>query len=959
MWLLHRTSSFDCVVGPQDMERVCEVVCGMFGSRHHAPHVTIAVLWLLCLSHAEQLDKAEFRSVSVDAMPEGVTFAQKCNLYGGQCAFLRKGILRCMHGITESISLPGLLKWLPYMITFSSTSDDESYRNSLSNGVSPMKFTPQSMSSCTLSITIKERFNSTGNNWCSLLSTMMGAAVVELAALSPSLTDDSGQEISSHIKKNMTLCIRNLLFAPFTLIQKSCHGLRFLLDGTQVRGNQVHSTGARGVDMWKQMFAVWLLLEEKNIETVAQCFSLLGDACICAHGVKASALSHADFAGDMDVMLSMLLCVLDCMRRELRPNGGVTTEMGVTTSRQLRLCEDAVVGMLTTTVLFWWIRVNDLCIALMHMQAVSSEKQHGKKEEVLAALTQALSNPVVSPLLDAISRAKTTMQFPLVRVSCVENALSFSVPSASATPVPMRAELNELLAGNALSICHSLVFDVCLKVVLLSRCCSVDDSNHLEYPHFVNDVILHLTAFKGMTDNGDSHEEYRESVTQFVKRCFPLVDEDASLQLMLKTFWAEWHADPNSSSGALDHSKTNKTSFLGPEKQCFEAMESDISSQAPSLTNTLVRETTAPPTLLPTSTPGTKKKEPFTVVKRSYASLSTSNCANPAVQSSIVATSPYSPVINIRVGHPKDTHAEISSVLGKRREQEQDRHERVKLSSAPVISSHGKVLKSRQWDVVPTYSNCDRALLTAQSQQPCSYSFQEIDMGDPTNLPDITGIARVVKGRESGTHATGRLNGEEERSNGEESERECTEVDFNGDDGHTAVDEDTLVDTSIMNSVVKSVPEGSTGVKGLNGEDNKRAVARVPFESDETLTGVTLLSGTAVGNGVDCNHRAGGGKGSVLMASTVANDGLIEQADGDENVEGLTCVLTYIAHSNGILSDLIEGLPGTTLCEGSVLDKNGDSRLTQLDEAAWACHDLMGRILQYRRSLQADGRSPP
>ena len=259
LWLLHRTSAFDSAVKGEHVAELRRLFTLDCTSSHYnnrcsdsdsnsnsishfgissAPPSYIGVTLLLYLRHA-----SIFSLTSTGG--GGAEIAGGGGARGGGL-LLVSSLKRCMHGITESLALPGLLAWMPAAfpapcVSFKGSSPTDGVCGIVLNKVS----------SCP---------RSRGAAVTTLVGTFFAAAVSQLAGMSAELTTDSGEEISQDLRDKMKLGIRQLVLSPLWLINNGYSGVRHYFAGGD-NDNGDGCVNSAVLNNWRHLIGVWLQLE--------------------------------------------------------------------------------------------------------------------------------------------------------------------------------------------------------------------------------------------------------------------------------------------------------------------------------------------------------------------------------------------------------------------------------------------------------------------------------------------------------------------------------------------------------------------------------------------------------------------------------------------------------------------------------------------------------------------------
>lgn len=653
---------------------------------------------------------------------------------------------------------------------------------------------------------------------------------------------------------------------------------------------------------------------------------------------------------------------VDCLRKELPKTGG----------DMVKKCIEMSCVTWVSACLSWWNYVDSLCATMI------DESYPVNTFDLIANVSELMSDGAVGALLDVISYIKvflfgsTSVRIDLVDGCCGATSSFSATPTTPLTSSGNRSVLNVMLQGTALHVCHALLLDGVLKILITLKFWKhrSDAFIGVSLGTFVTKIITHLTAFKGLLDHSQRKEEsflYSNCVSNFVKRCYRLQngDNDGAVISFLKTFWNEWKP---LKGDRIDQVMVNLPGFLGGASGLFDLVEDQLVSVGASEKEKLLSIDLESREKKTDFTPRTSPIKPVTsslgkMTARSFAPVSSAVLLSKSVQPAAMS-SPYSPVINIRLTHPEATSAEISSVLGKRRQEVISSRSAIKVD--PVIhsidmgSAHvtkdGKQ-KARQWDVFPTYSSKDRVMMTAQSQQGSDSYVEMTDIHEYDEVYDTQKLCEVgtrldVCDLDSGVTGQGEVYARS-AIRGSSSQEDGTELDvtMNGEQNDAVgqadipIDVHTLLDTSLTEA----------SLRYSQAHSRQHGSIRVPLESDDTLTGATMIASANTSNDhvrVSLFPTHDGGPRSV-DDEVIQHRGheVFDLENGDDSVSsGLVSVLTYLQHADDVMQSLL-----CVSCEEgedhAATEYSSQMKLEYMrtaDDAALCCNELMARILQYR-----------
>jgi hypothetical protein len=456
--------------------------------------LTIAILWLLCLSHADMVDGCRHHLLLLSNPTTPHQDVTK------DCSLIRRGIMRCMSGITESISLPGLLLWLPHMLnTSTSTSINSSSHDSTTTTVHQDQQQP-------FQILLHQCGSTLGSSFSSILYTLMGSATHFISTLALGSAEGSHQA-----RETMRMSLRNLSLTPIVLIQNLSPGLRYFsnaLTHERVRRkDQTHiapttgeaqvagaggTTGAvssllSDVEVFQKVFSVWLELEIGNEEQM-RIEKLLGRSFVPWNGFfhRNIELTEIIFMKEFFIRsLSFLQQVSESLRKDDKEGtgasggarGGGLGRAGGGTGRGGISCQSAILSLLSTTCLniclAWWSCVNNLGLNLLS-HPIEDSTTHSSSN--LSLLSDLLSPALVTPMMTlflALKDASLSITCQLTRSSDnLPPNSSFIDSSNQESDQPTTPAVSNLIIvteGDVFGVWLSFLTDLVIKVTFITQ----------------------------------------------------------------------------------------------------------------------------------------------------------------------------------------------------------------------------------------------------------------------------------------------------------------------------------------------------------------------------------------------------------------------------------------------------------------------------------------------------------
>lgn len=594
LWLLHRTSSFDLSLEAGIVKDACQSVGGLYGCTKHMSPLAISVVWLLCLSHADMTDGCK-NHLLLSNIQDSTRI--------GPCDLIHRGIIRCMSGITESISLPSLLLWLPHMLNSSSSNQPDQSVIDLSH----------------FSVRLHICGATFGKSFTSLIFALMGSAINFISSLA------TGSEGSNQARETMKTSLRNLTITPLLMIQQLCLGIQDFSHSLEHDRTRNSSSGSKVSDIavYGKVFTVWMDLEKSQRSNISDIFR---PSPLNGYYRNNIPLDEID---ELFTYLTRSLSFLqEAIRHLLSDSSGSTYYLLSTTS--FNLC------------VLWWCCVNCLALTLLDDSA---------EIRTLSILRSMLSSTIVNPMMTLFLFLKDVS----LSISCHLTRSIDCLPPNSSTMDSSHLDSADQATLSLVTVTHGDIFstwltfvlDVVLKLIFISE--RVRTPENLVTPlvsDFVYSVLTHLSSLnieKMLTVDTflSSKEERSSRVAKFcqVLSTLSLVpsllhSKDHVIDGAVEQFVVEW----NGKRKLAEHRcrdiapKKEKFKLLGEEIFPFSDLQREIFSESNSNFNETDEHTAKN---APLETP---VKPPPSDHRRLRAS-------HP------LTCSPYSPVISLRRGH--------------------------------------------------------------------------------------------------------------------------------------------------------------------------------------------------------------------------------------------------------------------------------------------------------------------
>ena len=238
-------------------------VDSLYGSTSHMPPLAIAICWVLCLSHGHLIDKSQDHFLLKVHNNNNNNNNNSQNNNNNNCIFIRRGISRCMPGITESISLPGLLFWLPHMITINLP--ETNIHNDNPNNNITHESIQSSMKMKNVIIKLHDGGCFLGINVSNILYVLIGSAIHYISDLA------LGNSNSIYGGETMKICLRNLIIVPLHMMFEMCFNLSIFCDSLSHQTSSINYSLNQALIKYEKLFSIWLSLET-NLNDFIQSF---------------------------------------------------------------------------------------------------------------------------------------------------------------------------------------------------------------------------------------------------------------------------------------------------------------------------------------------------------------------------------------------------------------------------------------------------------------------------------------------------------------------------------------------------------------------------------------------------------------------------------------------------------------------------------------------------------------
>jgi hypothetical protein len=445
------------------------------------PPLTIAILWLLCLSHCDMVDGCR-NHLLLDQPTEATTDDDNLK----DSAFLRHGIIRCMSGITESISLPGLLLWLPHMLTITPSTALPPVASSV-----PVLGSPPLTE---IRICLHQCGPCIGESLSSLMFTLIGSAINFISNLSLG-SDDSHLTTTTPARETMRVSLRNLSLTPLVMIQSLCLDLKYFslaLSHERIRHSKPsppplpHLTSSSpssashssDVLVYGKVFTVWLELEISSSDFENTLSGMLKSLCSNGYYHRdclSNSSSSTDLSRIKDFLSGAFTFLLQANEVVRQRNLKSTASSPSASSALSHLLASACLNL----TLLWWCGLNSLASNLLEQIQTPSLTNFisEQRERTVHQLHELLSvDLLLTPMMTlflSLKEASLSLSCQLFRSPDSLPPNSSVIDSSSCSHLDGGSgTINNIIliseeSDDVLSVWMSLLIDVILKVIFL------------------------------------------------------------------------------------------------------------------------------------------------------------------------------------------------------------------------------------------------------------------------------------------------------------------------------------------------------------------------------------------------------------------------------------------------------------------------------------------------------------